>query len=197
MQMIHFTPGSLDPKNYGRRGVAASLPLSSGSGDHELSALYFAERGQISIAAQPHCQLLLMVNGKAEVRYGNGRLFELYAGVGLLLAKGEGCQLSTMTGALLLTIEGRKIEADPCGISTLERVAHQQWPALLSNWSYSDWWSGARVGGGSVSENRSTAGRVVCLPMARFGRSRAPVRDRFDHLPCSLRGSAHWITRTS
>jgi hypothetical protein len=133
MQVVHFTPGSLDPRYYGRRGAAASLPLASGSSDHELSALYLPEGGQISIAAQSHCQLLLMVNGKAEVRYGNGLLTELYAGVGILMVEGEGCHLSTITGALLLTIEGANIEADPCGISTPERVAHQQWPTLDSN----------------------------------------------------------------
>jgi hypothetical protein len=96
-------------------------------------ALYLAPHGQISVAAQVCCQLLLEVNGRAAVRFANGLLLESYAGMGLLLAEGEGCQLSTMTGALLLTIEGAKIEADPCGISTPERVAHQRWPTLDSN----------------------------------------------------------------
>jgi len=132
MQVIHFTPGSLDPRNVDRRGAIASLPLANGSGEFELSALYLAPHGQISVAAQQHRQLLLVVNGRttAKFRYG---LLEPSAGVGLLLEVGEGCQLSTTCGAVVLAIEARQLEADPCGISSPDRVAGQLWPTLVSN----------------------------------------------------------------
>ena len=133
MQVIHFTPGSLDPRNAGPRGFAASLPLANGQGDFELSAVYLAPNGQISVAPQKHGQLLLVVNGRSAATFRSGLCLDLLAGVGLLLDAGEGCQVSTTTGAVLLTIEAQHVAADPCGISSPDRVAGQQWPTLISN----------------------------------------------------------------
>ena len=133
MQVIHFTPGSLDPVNVGRCGIAASLPLANGNGEFELSALYLAPHGQISVPPQPRCQLLLVVNGRAAASLRSGLSLEVLAGVGLLLGAGEGCHLSTATGSVFLAIEARQLEADVCGISNPDRVAGQQWPMLISN----------------------------------------------------------------
>jgi len=132
MQVIHFTPGSLGTRNFWRRRLAASLPLANGQGDFELSAVYLAPNGQISVAPKQHGQLLLVVNGRAAAKFRHV-LLEPSAGVGLLLGASEGCQLSTATGAVLLTIEAQQLEADVCGISIPDRVAGQQWPTLISN----------------------------------------------------------------
>jgi hypothetical protein len=133
MDVLHFTPGSLDPDNVRRRGTAAHLPLASGDGDLEVSCLYLSPGGQIAVAPAPHAQLLLIVNGRAKATFRNGLLLNPSAGVGILLQEGEGCQLASATGAVVLTIEADHLAADPCGISSPDRVMGQQWPSFESN----------------------------------------------------------------
>jgi len=123
MQVIHFTPGSLDPNDSRHSGGAASLPLASGTEGFELSRLYVAPHGQILVAAQRHCQLLLVVNGCASARCPHSLLLETSAGMGLLLGNGEGCQLSTKSGVVVLAVGAPQIQADPCGLSSPDRVA--------------------------------------------------------------------------
>jgi len=53
--------------------------------------------------------------------------------MGLVLAQGEECQLSTKSGVVVLAVEAPQIQADPCGLSSPDRVAGQQWPMLKSN----------------------------------------------------------------
>jgi hypothetical protein len=77
--------------------------------------------------------LLLIVNGRTEAPFPNGMRLNPMAGMGLLLQKGEGCQLASRTGAVILTIDADQLTADPCGISHPERVMGQQWPSFESN----------------------------------------------------------------
>jgi hypothetical protein len=42
--------------------------------------------------------------------------------MGPLLQEGEGCQLESATGVMILTIEADQLAADPCEISQPERV---------------------------------------------------------------------------
>ncbi len=133
MDILHFTPGSLDPDNVRRRGTVAHLPLASGDGDFELSCLYLSPGGQIAVAPAQHAQLLLVVNGRTEARFPNGLLLKPSSGVGVLLQEGEGCQLTSATGAVVLTIEADQLTADPCGISSPDRVMGQLWPSFESN----------------------------------------------------------------
>jgi hypothetical protein len=133
MDVLHFTPGSLDPDNVCRHGTVAHMPLASGSGEFEISCLYLAPGGQIAVPPGRHAQLLLVVNGKSEATFPQGLRLEPSAGVGVLLKEGESCQLKSTTGAVIITLEGNQIEADPCGISSPQRVMGQQWPGFESN----------------------------------------------------------------
>jgi hypothetical protein len=75
-----------------------------------------------------------VVNGKAKTLFSSPSvLVEPSAGVGILMAAGERCQISFCTGAILLNLEAAQLEADACGISHPERVMGQQWPTLQSN----------------------------------------------------------------
>jgi hypothetical protein len=81
-----------------------------------------------------HAQLLLVVNGKLHARFSSPQLLlEPSAGVGLLLKEGESCQLESTTGAVIITVEAQQLVADPCGISSPQRVMRQQWPIFESN----------------------------------------------------------------
>jgi hypothetical protein len=133
MDILHFTPGSLDPDNARRHGTVAHMPLASGEGDFEVSCLYLSPGAQIAVAPANHTQLLLIVNGSAEAAFPNGMRLNPLAGMGLLLQKGEGCQLVSAAGAVILTIEADQMAADPCGGSHPERVMGQQWPSFESN----------------------------------------------------------------
>jgi hypothetical protein len=55
------------------------------------------------------------------------------AGIGILLKEGESCQLDSTTGAVIITLEGKHIGADPCGISHPNWVIGQQWPSFESD----------------------------------------------------------------
>src|ERR1700686_5074317 len=105
MDILHFTPGSLDPDNVRRHGIVAHVPMASGQGELELSCLYLSPGGQIAVAPAQHAQLLLIVNGRTEATFPNGMRLNPSAGMGLLLQEGEGCQLASATGAVILTIE--------------------------------------------------------------------------------------------
>ena len=133
MNILHFTPGSLDPDNVRRHGTVAHMPLAGGQGELELSCLYLSPGGQIAVAPARHAQLFLIVNGRTEATVPNGMRLNPMAGMGLLLEAGEGCQLASTTGAVVLTIEADQLTADPCGISHPERVMDQQWPSFESN----------------------------------------------------------------
>jgi hypothetical protein len=133
MDILHFTPGSLDPDNTRRHRTVAHMPLASGNGDFDISCLYLAPGGQIAVPPVRHAQLLLVVNGKFEATFAHGLWLEPSAGVGVLLKEGESCQLESSTGAVIIALEGKQIEADPCGISTPKRVMGQQWPSFESN----------------------------------------------------------------
>lgn len=133
MEIIHFTPGSLDADNVRRGGTTAHMPLVSGDGEFDVSCLYLAADSQIAVAPGKHAQLLLVVNGKLHATFPHGLRLEPSAGIGILLKEGESCQLESTTGAVIITLEGKQIEADPRGISTPRRVMGQQWPSFESN----------------------------------------------------------------
>jgi hypothetical protein len=50
MEVIHFTPGSLDPENVRRHGAVAHLPLVTGQGEWQMSCLYLAPGGSIAVS---------------------------------------------------------------------------------------------------------------------------------------------------
>jgi hypothetical protein len=112
------------------------MSLASGSGEFDISCLYLAPGGHIAVPPGSHAQLLLVDNGKLEATFPHGLHLELSAGVGVLLKEGESCQLESTTGAVVVTVEAQQIEADPCGISSPQRVMGQQWPSFESNY----WW---------------------------------------------------------
>jgi hypothetical protein len=72
MDILHFTPGSLDPDNVRHHGTSVHMPLASGNGDFEISCLYLAPGSQIAIPPGRHAQLLLVVNGKFETAFTLG-----------------------------------------------------------------------------------------------------------------------------
>jgi len=109
------------------------MPLASGHGEFEVSCPYLSPGGQIAGPPARHAQLLLVVNGKFQATFPHGLRLEPSAGVGVLLKEGESCQLESTTGAVIITLEGKQIEADPCGISSPQRVMGQQWPSFESN----------------------------------------------------------------
>jgi hypothetical protein len=86
MDILHFT-----------HGTVAHMPLASGMGELELSCLYLSPVGQITVPPTQQSQLLLIVNGRAEATFSNGMRLNPLAGMGLLLKKGEGCQLASVT----------------------------------------------------------------------------------------------------
>ena len=133
MDILHFTPGSLDPDNVRRHGSVADMPLTSGQGELELSRLHLSPGGHIAVPPAHHAQLLLIVNGRAEATSPNGMRLIPSAGMGLLLQERESCQLSSATGGVLITIEADQLAADRCGISHPERVMAQLWPSFESN----------------------------------------------------------------
>jgi hypothetical protein len=133
VDVIHFTPGALNPENVRRHGIVATMPLASGRGEFELSCLYMSPGGQIPVRAARHAQLLLIVNGRVEATFPSRMRLNPSAGMGLLLQAGESSQLTSATGAVLLIVEADWVIADPCGTSDPERVRGQQWPNFESN----------------------------------------------------------------
>jgi hypothetical protein len=134
MQVIHFTPGTLDSENVARQGAVPHLPLAAGSGEFEISCLYVAPGGTIAVEPKGQPQLLLLVNGKAKLLFSSPTaLLKPSAGMGILLSAGERCQISSSTGAVFLDLEGEQLEPDECGISHPERVIGQQWPVFECN----------------------------------------------------------------
>jgi hypothetical protein len=133
MDILHFTPGSFDPDNVRRHGTVAHMPMASGNGDFDISCLYLAPGSQIAVPPGRYAQLLLVVNGKLEATFEHRLRLEPSAGVGVLLKEGESCQLESATGAVIITLEGDQIEADPCGLSSPQRGMGQQWPCFESN----------------------------------------------------------------
>jgi len=105
----------------------------SHQGKWELSCLYFSPGGRIAVAPAQHVQLLLIVNGRTETIFPNSMRLNPWAGMRLLLQAGEGCQLASATGAVILAIEADQLAAGPCGISHPERIMGQQWPSFESN----------------------------------------------------------------
>jgi hypothetical protein len=67
MDVVHFTPGSLDPDNVRRDGTVAHLPLASGHGDFELSCLDLSPGGHIAIVPAGRVGVLLVVGGRGAV----------------------------------------------------------------------------------------------------------------------------------
>lgn len=130
--VVHFTPGALDSGNVRRHGTVAYKPLACGEGPCQVSALYVAPGGRIAVEPKPVDQLLLVVNGKLEASCPHVRLDPM-AGVGLLLSAGEHCALSSRTGAIAVVVEAGQLVADPCGISSPQRVMGTQWPIFESN----------------------------------------------------------------
>jgi hypothetical protein len=133
MDIVHFTPVSLDPDNALRPKAAAILPMASGKSDSEISCLYLSPGGRISVPPSGHSQMILTVNGKATAKFPTGFGPRIYAGMGMLLHPGETCELQSDGGAVAISIEASKLEADPCGISSPQRVIGQQWPSFQSN----------------------------------------------------------------
>jgi len=134
MQVVHFTPGTLDPDNVWRHGTVAHMPLASGSGEFEVSCLYVAPDGTIAVEPKRHPQLLLIVNGEARTLFSSPTvLLKPSAGVGILMSAGERCQISSNGGPINLNLEASQFDADACGISHPERVMGQQWPMFESN----------------------------------------------------------------
>jgi hypothetical protein len=133
MDILHFTPGSLDPENARRRGTVAHMALASGSGEFEASCLYLAPEGRIAVEPRAHPHLLLVVNGRMTATFPNDMTLSILTGMGMLLQSGERCQLASTTGAVIVTVEAGRLAADPCGTSHPERVMHQQWPNFESN----------------------------------------------------------------
>lgn len=133
MDLVHFTPGTLDFDKTRRSEKAAIMPLTNGRGDVEISCLHLAAGGTISVPPSRHCQLLMTVNGKAKSTFPTGFGPRIFAGMGMLLHPGETCQLDSENGAVIVVVEATKLEPDLCGISMPERVMAQQWPSLESN----------------------------------------------------------------
>jgi hypothetical protein len=133
MDILHFTPGSLDPENPRRHGTVAHMALASGSGELEVSCLYLAPQGRIVVEPSAHPHLLLLVSGRMTATFPYGLTVSTSAGMGILLQSGERCQLASATGAVIVTVEAGHLAADRCGISHPERVMHQRWPNFESN----------------------------------------------------------------
>jgi hypothetical protein len=134
MQVIHFTPGTLDSEHVRRQAEFPHLPLAAGSGDFTISCLYVAPGSTMAVEPKGHPQLLLLVNGKARMLFSSPTvLLKPSAGVGILMKAGERCEISSSTGAVFLNLEGDQLEADECGISRPERVIGQQWPVFECN----------------------------------------------------------------
>ena len=109
-----------------------------------MSCLYISPRGHIAVAPANHAQLLLIVNGRAEATSPNGMHLNPLAGMGLLLQEGEGCQLASATGAVILTIEA----------SRLWRILAES-PSQIASWA-----SSGRV---SRATNNYSVARDTCL----------------------------------
>ena len=89
MNILHFTPGSLDPDNVRRHGTVAHMPLAFGSGKFDISCLYLSHGGKIAVPPAHQTQLLLVVNGRLQATFPNGLRLEPAAGIGILLQERE------------------------------------------------------------------------------------------------------------
>jgi hypothetical protein len=153
MDILHFTPGSLTTVGAREKG-GAYLPLASGIGDTEISCLYLPAGAQIALASSERSQLLLMVNGRAEamLQLRHSLRSQLSGGMGMLLHPSEHGQLSSLTGAILVTIETELLVADPCRILLPERG----WVSYGRIWRATDQHRVVTLAGGSPIH---TAGR--------------------------------------
>lgn len=133
MDIVHFTPGTLDFDKPRPDGTAAIMPLAGGKGEIQISCLHQSAGGRISVPPSNHSQLIMTVHGIAKSTFPTGFGPRIFAGMGMLLHPGETCQLDSEQGAVIIAVEATTLEADLCGISMPERVAGQQWPMFTSN----------------------------------------------------------------
>ncbi len=133
MQVLHFTPGCLDPDGFGRKGTVAIMPLAASSGENEIFCLYLAPGGRIAVPPATYAQLYLVVNGRVTGTFDHSLRIEIWAGVGFVLEASESCRLESTAGAVLIAVESVGMTAEPCGLSLPERVRGQLWPHFPSN----------------------------------------------------------------
>ncbi len=133
MQVLHFTPGCLDPNGFRKKGTVVAMPLVASSGDSEISCLYLAAGGSVTLPPAPYAQLHLVVNGRVIGTFDHSLRIEIWAGVGFVLEASESCRLESTAGAVLIAVESAAMTADPCGLSMPERVSGQVWPDFPSN----------------------------------------------------------------
>ena len=133
MQVLHFTPGCLDPDGFRKKGTVAAMPLAASNGESEISCLYLAPGSSIAVPPAPYAQLYLVVNGRVTGTFDHSVRIEIWAGVGFLLEASESCRLESAAGAVLIAIEAAGMTVDPCGLSLPEHVRGQLWPHFQSN----------------------------------------------------------------
>src|SRR5258706_10441374 len=117
MQVLHFTPGCLDPNGFRKKGTVVAMPLVASSGDSEISCLYLAAGGSVTLPPAPYAQLHLVVNGRVIGTFDHSLRIEIWAGVGFVLEASESCRLESTAGADLIAPEAAAMRTDTPGRS--------------------------------------------------------------------------------
>jgi len=128
MRVIHFTEGATDWLNGFRARFARSVPLASGEGETYLGCLHLMRGARINDPPETHDCALLVVHGEVVVSEDHGGRADLSCGMGVVIEANVPYHLESERGAIVLTVEARRLVPTAQGISTPERIAGQRWP---------------------------------------------------------------------
>jgi len=143
VQVLHFTPGCLDPDGFRKKGTVAAMPLAASCGASEISCVYLAPGGSVTVSPATSAQLYLVVNGQVTGMFDRNLRIEIWAGAGFVLEASESCRLESTAGAVLIAVESAEMTANPCGLSLPERVggaavaAFPEQPVAHKGWTCS------------------------------------------------------------
>jgi hypothetical protein len=132
MKVIHFTRGAADPiDDFEAQGVRY-VPLAGAQGEVGatlVSCFHLSPGSRIAETPCFHDSVLLVVQGRLTlwgIEYPTR--IDMYGGMGVALSAGEPVRLESDEGAIVVAVEAPQLLATARGLSTPDRVSHQNWP---------------------------------------------------------------------
>ena len=129
MKVIHFTEDAAEPFESSQVSLTKFIPLLQGTAVTYVTCLHFLPGASVvELPTSQECALLV-VSGSATVLNFEPRFsVELIAGVGVVVEEGEGYALETIEGAIVMAVNGERLNVSKEAISTPERIMGERWP---------------------------------------------------------------------
>jgi redox-sensitive bicupin YhaK (pirin superfamily) len=102
------------------------VSLADGIDESHLGCAHLDPGATIESAPQTHAAALLVVHGRVTIgtHHPSSRV-QVHAGMGCVFAKDERYTMHSESSAIILIVEADKLDAEPRGISTPQRIAGQ------------------------------------------------------------------------